>query len=246
MTAGLHAELLKLRTTRTFVALSAAAIATSVLLTGLVAFLTEPTAASVLDDVFASDTSGLFVMVLAVVGITGEWRHRTITSALLAAPHRLRFLAAKTLAYAAAGLLLSLVVSVAIAVTGYAVLLVRGLPTPEAGELLGLVARNATVSALTGAFGVGIGAIARNQVVAVVGVLLAAFAIEPAVLALAPDVGRFGPFVALPTAVLGQADDAGLGSLELFAPMAAAGLWLAWIGSAFAAGAAPLRIRDLD
>ena len=54
-------------------------------------------------EVFASDTSSLFILMLAIVGITGEWRHRTITSSLLAAPDRLRFLAAKTLAFAAAG-----------------------------------------------------------------------------------------------------------------------------------------------
>ena len=227
-------------------ALAGCAVATSVLLTGLLAALTRPTEASVLDDVFASDTSGLFVMVLAIVGITGEWRHRTITSALLAAPDRVRFLAAKTLAYAAAGLVLSLIVSAAIAVCGLAVLGVRDLPAPEAAELGGLFGRNALVSALTGAFGVGLGALARNQLAGVVGVLLVAFAIEPAVLALAPDVGRFGPFVALPTAILDPASDAGLGGVDLLAPLAAAALWLAWIGGAFAAGASLLRVRDLD
>ena len=47
--------------------------------------------------------SSLFILLLGVMGIAGEWRHRTITSSLLAAPDRLRFLAAKTLAFAAAG-----------------------------------------------------------------------------------------------------------------------------------------------
>ena len=61
-------------------------------------------------------------LVLAVVGMTGEWRHRTITSSLLVAPDRLRFLAAKTAALAAAGLVLSLLVSLAVAVLGFAVL----------------------------------------------------------------------------------------------------------------------------
>ena len=57
-------------------------------------------------------------MILAIVGITGEWRHRTITSSLLAAPDRIRFLAAKTLAFAAAGVLLSLAISISIAIVG--------------------------------------------------------------------------------------------------------------------------------
>ena len=73
-----------------------------------------------LTDVFSSDTSSLFIMILAVVGITGEWRHHTITSSLLAAPDRLRFLAAKTIAFAAAGLVLSLLISIAITIVGLA------------------------------------------------------------------------------------------------------------------------------
>ena len=103
MTALLRAELLKLRTTRTFLALTGGRGGNSLLIAVLVSLLTEPTEESVLTDVFTTDTSGLFILVLAIVGITGEWRHRTITSSLLAAPDRLRFLAAKTLAFAAAG-----------------------------------------------------------------------------------------------------------------------------------------------
>ena len=40
--------------------------------------------------------------------MAGEWRHRTITSTVLAAPDRLRLLTAKTLSYAVAGVVLSL------------------------------------------------------------------------------------------------------------------------------------------
>ena len=101
MRALLRAELLKLRTTRTFVALTAVAVATSVLLVVLVSVLTEPSEEDVLVDVFTADTSSLFILLLAVIGISGEWRHRTITSSLLAAPDRLRFLAAKTVAFTA-------------------------------------------------------------------------------------------------------------------------------------------------
>ena len=54
----------------------------------LVSLLTEPTQDEVLTDVFTADTSSLFILILAIVGITGEWRHRTITSSLLAAPDR--------------------------------------------------------------------------------------------------------------------------------------------------------------
>jgi len=248
MTALLHAELLKLRTTRTFVVFTGFAVGTSLLLAGLVGLLTEPTEESVLVDVFASDTSSFFILLLAVVGISGEWRHRTITSSLLAAPDRLGFLAAKTLAFAAAGILLSLAISVAVTVLGLAILTVRDLPTPDAGELASLAARNALVAALLGALGVGIGALVRNQVVAVVGVLVLSLVVETTLVALVPEVARFGPFGPLPTAVAGiPPEDAGMGDeIELLAPGLAALAMFAWIGAAFAAGAALLRRRDLE
>jgi len=246
MTALLEAELLKLRTTRTFVALAAVAVATSVLIAGLTSLLSEPTEKSVLTDVFTSDTSSLFILILAIVGISGEWRHRTITSSLLAAPDRLRFLAAKTLAFAATGLALSLLIAIGVSITGFAVLSARDLPVPEAGELAAQLGRNAIVAALLGAFGVGIGALVRNQPVAIVGVLVASFVLEPAVLGLAPDVGRFGPFVGLPVGVQDiPASDLGFDDV-LFTPAIAGLGMLAWIAAAFAAGAALLQRRDIE
>jgi ABC-2 type transport system permease protein len=247
MRALLQAELIKLRTTRTFIALVCTAVGVSLLITILVAVLTEPTEESVLTDVFTTDTSSLFILVLAVVGISGEWRHRTITSSILAAPARVRFLAAKTIAFALAGVALSLLISLAVAIVGFAILTARGLPTPELGELAEQFARNALVAALLGAFGVGIGALVRNQVVAIVGVLVISFAVEPLVVALAPEVGRFGPFGALPTAAQGlDPEDVGLADVDLPAAEIAVLLMLAWIGAAFAAGAALLWRRDLE
>jgi ABC-2 type transport system permease protein len=242
----LRAELIKLGTTRTFAGLAAAAIAISLLITVLVAVLTEPTEESVLFDVFSSDLSAFFIFMLAVIGIGGEWRHRTITSSLLAAPDRLRFLTAKALAFAAAGAVLSVMVSVAITIVGTAVVSARGLPMPEAGELAELLGRNAIVATLVGALGVGLGALVRNQVVAVVGVLVLGFVVEPTVIALVPEVGRFGPFSALPTSLSGiPAEDAGLDGVDLLAPGFAALIMMAWIAAAFAAGYALLRGRDV-
>jgi ABC-2 type transport system permease protein len=248
MTALLRAELLKLRTTRTFLALTAAAVGTSLLITVLVALLTEPTQDEVLSDVFTSDTSSLFITILAVIGITGEWRHHTITSSLLAAPDRLRFLAAKTVAFAAAGLVLSVLISIAITVVGLIILTVRDLPTPDAGELIEQIARNAVVAALLGAFGVGIGALLRNQVVAVVGLLVVGFAVDPLVAALLPEVARFSPFSGLPIGITEvDPEDAGLPEdVDVLSPGLALLGMLAWIGAAFAAGAALLIRRDLD
>ncbi|HEU0024967.1 MAG TPA: hypothetical protein VFQ12_10065, partial [Thermoleophilaceae bacterium] len=116
------------------------------------------------------------------------------------------------------------------------------------GEWIAQVGRNAVVAALLGGLGVGLGALLRNQVVAIVGVLVIGFVVDPAVAALAPDVGRFSPFGALPTAASDiPAEDAGLPEdLDLFSPIAAILLMLAWITTFFAIGATLLRRRDVE
>jgi ABC-2 type transport system permease protein len=243
----LKAELIKLRTTRTFAALGAVAIGLSLLITVLVASLARPAADEVLVDVFQSDSSSLFIMILAVVGVTGEWRHRTITSSLLAAPDRIRFLAAKTIAFAVAGLVLSLLISTAVAVVGFAILEARDLPTPDLGDVIDQAARSAAVAALLGGFGVGVGSLIRNQAAAVVGVLILTLIIEPTLAALAPEVERFGPTGGLPTAVADfDPELSGFSEDELLAPGLAAVVMLAWIGGLFALGAALLHARDVD
>lgn len=247
MTALLRAEIIKLRTTRTFLALAGTALFISVALTALTAILGDPTRDSVLVEVFASDVSSLFILILATVGIGGEWRHHTITSSLLAAPDRDRFLLAKVLAFAVAGALLSLLVAVLDAVVGYAILAYRDLPVPSAGEVLGLAARSALVSALLGALGVTIGALTRNLVVAIVGLLLFLFVVEPTVIGFFPEVGRFGPFTGLATPIGGiPPEDAGLGDVDLLAPVPAFGAMMIWIAVTFGGAAGMMRRRDLD
>jgi ABC-2 type transport system permease protein len=247
VTALLRAELLKLRTTRTFIALTLVAVGTSLLIASLVSALSEPTQESVLTDVFTADTSGLFIVVLAIVGITGEWRHRTITSSLLAAPDRLRFLAAKTLAFAAAGALLSLLISISISIVGMAILSGRNLPTPGLGELIVQILRNAEAAALVGGFGVALGSLVRNQPTAIVGVLVAGFAIEPTIIALAPDFGRFTPFTGLTAGVQAiPAGDVGNDDMHLLSPALAALALLGWVALAFVPGVTLLRRRDLN
>ena len=63
--------------------------------------------------------------------------------------------------------------------------------------------RNLVVAALLGAFGVCIGGIVRNQIVAIVGLLIFAFALEPALLDLALDVGRSARRSAPRAAIIG-------------------------------------------
>jgi hypothetical protein len=74
-------------------------------------------------------------------------------------------------------------------------------------------------------------------------VLVFAFALEPAIVGLVPEVGRFGPTAGAPNGILeaeGFDDEE-----DLLAPGVAVMVMLAWVGASFAAAAALLERRDL-
>jgi ABC-2 type transport system permease protein len=242
--ALLRAELIKLRTTRTFVVLTAATLAISLLVVVLTTTIQDEWTEDDARDLFTSDFTGLFILLLGVMGMAGEWRHRTITSTVLAAPRRLRLLSAKTISYAVAGIAISLIVTVAIMAIGTLILSARDLPTAGLGDLADVLWRNLVVAAYLGAFGVCIGGLVRNQIVAIVGLLLLMFAIEPAVIGLAPEVGKFGPTLAAPNGFIGLEDVFGEGDEQL-TPAVALLVMIGWVGLAFAAAAARLERRDL-
>jgi ABC-2 type transport system permease protein len=239
MTALLRAELLKLRTTRTFAALASAALALSLVAVALGAGTQDYTRhPGDLRTLFTSDLAGAFILLLGAIGMTGEWRHRTITGAILAAPDRVRLLAAKSLAYALAGVVLSLGVTAAVMLTGTLILHAREQPALDLADLADLLWRNLAVAALLGALGVGVGALLRNQVATVVSLLVVGLALEPALFAQLPEAGRFGPLFGAPAGILG-------GDRALLAPGLAALVSIAWASAAFASAAALLRRRDL-
>lgn len=242
MSPLLRAELLKLRTTRTFAALVGAALVLSLLVVGLTSALASDLTESDVRDLFTADFSSLFILLLGVMGMAGEWRHRTITGTVLAAPDRLRLLAAKTLAYAAAGAVLSLVVTGAIMAVGSLVLSIRDETTLGLADLADVLWRNLAVAGFLGALGVCIGGLVRNQVAAIVGLLVFAFALEPTVLVVAGDVGRFGPTAGAPNGILGGGS---VGDGDLLAPGLAALVMAGWVAGSFAAAYALLRRRDL-
>jgi hypothetical protein len=242
VSALLRAELLKLRTTRTFAALVGAAVALSVVFVVLTTLLQDRFDEEDLRLMVAGDFTGLFILLLGVMGIAGEWRHRTITSSVLAAPDRLKLLAAKVISYAVAGAVLSLIVTVTIMVVGTIILSMRDLPTLGAGPLLDVLWRNLVGAAYLGAIGVCIGALLRNQVAALIGVLLVALIVEPALLGLVSDVGRFAPLQGAPAGLLGMSRDA---DSDLLEPAVAGLVMLGWVIGLFAVAAALLRARDL-
>jgi ABC-2 type transport system permease protein len=244
MSPLLRGELLKLRTTRTFVTLVAVTVLLSLVVVGLTAILGDNFTKADVRETFTFDFSSLFILLLGVTGMAGEWRHRTITSSVLAAPDRVRLLAAKLISYAVAGAVLSLIVTLALMALGTVILSARGETTLGAGDLADILWRNLLAAALLGAFGVCVGGIVRNQIVAIVGLLVFAFALEPALLSLVPDVGRFGPTVGAPAGISGISPN-GDDSVDLLSPAVAVLVMFGWVGLGFGVTAALLRRRDL-
>jgi len=244
VSALLRAELLKLATTRTFVALVGAALALSLLVVVLVSILSDNFTEDDARDLFTADFTGMFITLLGVIGMAGEWRHRTITSTVLAAPDRIKLLSAKVISYAAAGVVLSLIVTLTIMLVGTIILSARGEVTAAPADLIDVLWRNLLIAALLGALGIGIGGVLRNQIVAIVGVLFVAFVLEPTLFGLVPEVGKFGPTGGGPG---GIAQTPGFDGEEVdyLSPGIAVLVMFGWIGVFYAASAARLRGSDL-
>lgn len=140
-----------------------------------------PVGSEALGEVVAAVPSQVVVttLVLGIIGMTQEYRHRTATPTFLASPHRGRVVVAKLAAYAAAGLVVAvavLTVTVAVAtVYGGA----RGGAPDWTGDTLGVLLRSGLALVVYAVIGIGLGALVRNQVGAVVGALVYLFVVEP-------------------------------------------------------------------
>jgi ABC-2 type transport system permease protein len=114
----------------------------------------------------------LFALLLGVLCITTEFRHKTATTAFLVTPRRPVFVGGKLLLSAIGGAVLAVVVLIATLIGGGLTLVARGgsfsamlhhVPTVAPGMIL--------VFALFGILGVGIGSVLTNQVAAIVAAL---------------------------------------------------------------------------
>ena len=192
MIAAFASERLKLRTTRTFYALvTSAVLATlAVSILGAVFGRWKPGDTPPGEDLVGAAFFGLaFALVLGLLAVTTEFRHGTIAPTLLAVPGRTQLIAAKVAAHVLAGFVLGLVAVVLNLVVVEAILQIRGI---DGGTSLGEAVRwslgTAVAAGLFAGFGVGVGAVIRNQVGALVGGFAWLFVVEPLLSAI-PTVG---------------------------------------------------------
>ena len=242
MTRLVASELFKLRTTRTFAAMVGATVGLLLLILVLTLVLTDTfsTENDVRSLLSSASISGLFMLILGVVAGAGEYRHGTIASTLLVTPNRLRAVSAQTLGVAAAGLVVGLACVLLSAAIGLPWLSAKDAATLSTGDLIALFGGCAVYTALAAGFGVALGSLLRNQVAAVVLVLVFLFVVDPTVAALVDEYGKFS-LSGLSSAISGGSPDDAPG--EELLPQGVAMLIWAGYTVVVAMGAALLTAR---
>ena len=176
MTRLVHAELLKLWTTRTArIVLALAAAGTAALTVLVLVFAGRPGQPALGDDALRqlvlapNGPLTLAALLLGILGMAGEFRHGTATPTFLVTPVRGRVVAAKLAASTLAGLAVALVAAVVVLAVALPWLSAKGVDVSLADA--GLAARLAGLAAavwLYAVLGTGLGALFRNQFAAVV------------------------------------------------------------------------------
>lgn len=243
MTAVIRAELLKLRTTKTALGLILGMVGLIVLFTLLNGLV--PDASSLVErknqfQLLANGSiAAAFAAILGLMSITTELRHGTARSTFLATPRRRRVLAAKVVATTIFGAALGAVGILLSFGIGKLCLSARDIPSALAsGDARLLLIGTTASSALWAAFGVGLGAVIRNQVGAIVGGLIWVFLAESILFALVPSVGRYLPATALN--VLTQIE-----TPHLLSVTAGVVLFCGYLAAAIALGVAVTERRDV-
>ncbi len=133
-------------------------------------------------NVYSAGVSVGYLLTLAVgvLAIGSEYRHKTITSTLLATPRRVRLMAAKVVSLLGIGGLYGVLYLVGSVGVGALVLSARGLPAfAGAGSLLRTLVLILLVLGLWSLIGLGAGILIPNQVAALLIAIGVAWIVEP-------------------------------------------------------------------
>jgi ABC-2 type transport system permease protein len=247
MNQAISAEVFKLRTTRTSWAVTLGSLGLVVLITVIAAATAtfEDTGNPPGQDLLTiAGLVQVFALVLGILIVATEFRHGTITPSLLAVPDRTELVTAKLVAGLAAGALLGLVAAGVCSAIVFPLLSSRDIASEaDTAKVIELIVGNTVASALFAAIGVGIGALIRNQVGAIIGALGWLFVVEP-LLTLIPG---FEDFTArwFPSGAANAAAGTSSNS-ESLDQLPAGLLLLVYAGLFVAAGLFVLRGRDVS
>lgn len=261
MTRLLHAEALKLRSTRTFTALLAALLGILILTVVLpVAFAPLDTGRFALSGTFAQatlisggvTTAALIALVLGVLGGAGEHRHGTLTPTLLATPNRGRVLTAKALVHAITGGTLGVGTALfCLAVTAGGLSLRGATFLLSTGDVVTVVAGAAGFVGLAAVFSLGVGAAIGNQVAAITAIFTLVLVVENVLVVTAPSVARWmpgqvGSALGFPNLDHSTANTQSVLGAEVLPQAVGGAAFAAYTLIAVLAGATALRRRDIS
>jgi ABC-2 type transport system permease protein len=246
MTAQLRSELRKLRTTRTSLGLLLGLVA--LILFGVVAgaFSSESDlslAENQRELIGNGGFAAVFAALVGVMAMTSEFRHGTIRATFVFTPFRHLVVAAKAVASEAVGMAFG-ALGAGLAL-GAGVLLIRARGYElllGAEDVRRLLVGTIVMSALWAVIGVGLGALVRNQVFAIVGLFAWVFVVEVLAFEYLPEVARFAPGAA-GTALTG--DTVGDSSSHLLSAPAGAAVLAVYAVAILAAGAIVTNRRDV-
>ncbi len=185
-----RSEWTKLFTTRVWLGLL---LGSCVMVAGFAALLTAfagnpqsgipPVGSEVYEELAFATAANVVVLflILGIIGMTQEFRHKTAVPTFLTTPHRGRVVVAKLVAYPLAAVPFALVV---LAVNYLVVVLhagARGAVPSLTGDNLRILGSSGLALAIYAVIGVGLGALLRNQVGAIVGGLVYLFVVEPVI-----------------------------------------------------------------
>lgn len=132
--------------------------------------------------VLAGGANGtVFLLILGIIGMTQEYRHRTATPTFLVSPKRGMVVGAKAITYLLVSLVFGIIVSAVVLAVALPWLSAKGAPASLTGDNIEVLIGAVGASAIYGLVGVGVGALLRNQVAAIVGSLVYLFVVEPIV-----------------------------------------------------------------
>jgi ABC-2 type transport system permease protein len=248
VTFALRAEARKLLTTQVWFWMVVLSAALTLLVASLVSAFTSPDDGGIPIEALLNGVVGFAVLiasVLGVIGVTGEYRHLTVTPTFLSVPRRGTVITAKLVTYLVTGLLLGVLTVVLALAVATPWLRARGVEVDlGANSTMRIIVGGIIASGIWGVIGIGVGALLRNQVAAVVGIVLYRFLIE-GILSAIPKVKSAYPYLpgGATNSLLTTADpNVNDGSLNFLSPWVGGALLLAY-GLVFAIVGTLLTVR---
>jgi ABC-type transport system involved in multi-copper enzyme maturation permease subunit len=232
VTALIRSEFLKAFTTKLLWILALSALGFVLLTVVLGVYLTPgpPTAEDInvllepaaVTNIFASaGGASVFVLILGIIAMSGEYRNQTITSTFLTTPRRQSVIFAKMIAYSIIAFVIALIMWLAtVAVATILLTTVEHAPIQWSSviEILGGVLLGLVLYAI---LGVALGSLITNQVAAVVIALIWVFVVEALLTVFVDWLGKWLPGGAL-NAILQATNTSGVGGTDsLSVPIAA-------------------------